>query len=87
MASGKILVALGGSPTAFIIQPLVGVALKARRHHKVERVYGVRHGVRSIIQRNLVDPTRQTSHNLELVAATPASAPGSPCDKPDKCPP
>jgi 6-phosphofructokinase len=35
MASGKILVAQGGGPTAVINQSLVGVALEARRfgHH------------------------------------------------------
>jgi ATP-dependent phosphofructokinase / diphosphate-dependent phosphofructokinase len=83
MASGKILVAQGGGPTAVINQSLVGVALEARRHHKVERVYGARHGVRGIVAEDFVDLTQETSHNLELVAATPGSALGSTRDKPD----
>ncbi|MFO1195022.1 MAG: 6-phosphofructokinase [Rhodoferax sp.] len=83
MASGKILVAQGGGPTAVINQSLVGVALEARRHHKVERVYGARHGVRGILNEDFVDLTQETSHNLELVAATPGSALGSTRDKPD----
>lgn len=33
MASGKILVAQGGGPTAVINQSLVGVALEARRRY------------------------------------------------------
>ncbi len=83
MASGKILVAQGGGPTAVINQSLVGVALEARRFQRVERIYGARHGVRGIVNEDLVDLTRETSHNLELVANTPSSALGSTRDKPD----
>jgi len=83
MASGKILVAQGGGPTAVINQSMVGVALEARRHHNVQRVYGARHGVRGIVDEDFVDLTQETSHNLELVAATPSSALGSTRDKPD----
>jgi ATP-dependent phosphofructokinase / diphosphate-dependent phosphofructokinase len=83
MSSGKILVAQGGGPTAVINQSLVGVALEARRFREVHRVYGARHGVRGIVDEDLVDLTQETSHNLELVASTPASALGSTRDKPD----
>jgi len=83
MASGKILVAQGGGPTAVINQSLVGVVLEARRHKSVSLVYGARHGVRGIINEDFVDLTQETSHNLELVAGTPASALGSTRDKPD----
>jgi ATP-dependent phosphofructokinase / diphosphate-dependent phosphofructokinase len=83
MASGKILVAQGGGPTAVINQSLVGVVLEARRHLGVTRVYGARHGVRGIVNEDFVDLTQETSHNLELVAGTPAAALGSTRDKPD----
>lgn len=83
MSSGKILVAQGGGPTAVINQSMVGVALEARRFRGIERVYGARHGVRGIIDEDLVDLSQETSHNLELVAATPSSALGSTRDKPD----
>ena len=83
MASGKILVAQGGGPTAVINQSMVGVALEARRHHKVELVYGARHGVKGIVDEDFVDLTQETTQNLELVAATPSSALGSTRDKPD----
>jgi 6-phosphofructokinase 1 len=83
MSSGKILVAQGGGPTAVINQSLVGVVLEARRHPAVRRVYGARHGVRGIVDEDFVDLTQETSHNLELVAGTPASALGSTRDKPD----
>ena len=83
MPSGKILVAQGGGPTAVINQSLVGVVLEARRFQQVTRVYGALHGVRGIINEDFVDLTQETSHNLEMVAATPSSALGSTRDKPD----
>jgi 6-phosphofructokinase 1 len=83
MGSGRILVAQGGGPTAVINQSMVGVALEARRHHSVTRVYGALHGVRGIINEDFIDLTQETSHNLELVAGTPSSALGSTRDKPD----
>lgn len=83
MQSGKILVAQGGGPTAVINQSLVGVVLEARRHGGISRVYGARHGVRGIVDEDFVDLTQETSHNLELVASTPAAALGSTRDKPD----
>ncbi len=83
MASGKILVAQGGGPTAVINQSMVGVVLEARRHHQLEQVYGARHGVKGIVNEDLVDLTQETSANLELVAVTPSSALGSTRDKPD----
>jgi len=46
-------------------------------------VYGARNGVRGIVNEDFVDLTRETSHNLEQVAATPGSALGSTRDKPD----
>jgi 6-phosphofructokinase 1 len=83
MSAAKILVAQGGGPTAVINQSLVGVVLEARRFAGVERIYGARHGVRGIVNEDFVDLTRETSHNLEMVAATPGSALGSTRDKPD----
>ncbi|KQV47604.1 6-phosphofructokinase [Duganella sp. Root336D2] len=83
MSSGKILVAQGGGPTAVINQSLVGVVLEARRFRNVTRIYGAMHGVRGIVNEDFVDLTQETSHNLELVAATPSSALGSTRDKPD----
>ena len=83
MASGKILVAQGGGPTAVINQSLVGVVLQARRYPEIRSVYGARHGVRGIINEDLLDLSGETTASLEAVAATPAAALGSTRDKPD----
>ena len=80
----KVLVAQGGGPTVVINQSLVGVVLEARKFQHVARIYGARHGVRGIVDEDLVDLTRETSHNLEVVGMTPSSALGSTRDKPDR---
>ncbi|GAB3404763.1 6-phosphofructokinase [Massilia agilis] len=77
------MVAQGGGPTAVINQSMVGVTLEARRFRNVTRIYGALHGVRGIVNEDFLDLTQETSHNLELVAATPSSALGSTRDKPD----
>ncbi|MFA6111244.1 MAG: 6-phosphofructokinase [Candidatus Latescibacterota bacterium] len=80
---GKALVAQGGGPTAVINQSLVGVVLEARKFPEITKVYGARHGVRGILDEDFIDLTQATTHNLEQVALTPASALGSTRDKPD----
>jgi 6-phosphofructokinase len=81
-ASGKILVAQGGGPTAVINQSWWAWCWR-RGASAIERIYGARHGVRGIVNEDFVDLTQETSHNLELVAGTPAAALGSTRDKPD----
>ncbi|MEO8838844.1 MAG: 6-phosphofructokinase, partial [Herbaspirillum sp.] len=83
MTSTRILVAQGGGPTAVINQSLAGVLQEARHIGSVERVYGARHGVRGIIEQDLLDLTLETGTNMDLVARTPSSALGSTRDKPD----
>jgi 6-phosphofructokinase 1 len=83
MPQGKVLVAQGGGPTAVINQSMAGVVLEARKFRNVERVYGAYHGVSGIIGEEFLDLTQETSHNIEMVACTPASALGSTRDKPD----
>jgi 6-phosphofructokinase 1 len=81
---GNVLVAQGGGPTAVINQSLVGVVSEARRFPGVQEVYGAVHGVRGIVDENLVNLTRETAQNLELLGLTPSAALGSTRDKPDQ---
>lgn len=80
---GKVLVAQGGGPTAVINQSLAGVVLEARKFTHIDRIYGALHGVTGIVEEEFLDLTRETSHNLELVANTPSSALLSTRDKPN----
>lgn len=81
---GKVVVAMGGGPTAVINESLVGVVLESRKFQQVERVYGAEHGVSGIINEDFLDLTQETTNNLERVAVTPSSAMGSTRDKPDE---
>ena len=81
---GKVLVAQGGGPTAVINQSVVGVTLEARKFPQVTSVYGAIHGVKGIVEENFIDLTRETTHNLERVAATPSSGLLSTRDKPNE---
>ena len=84
LMDGKVLIAQGGGPTAVINQSLVGAILEARKFPNVTRVYGALHGVRGVIDENLVDLTEETTQNLESIAVTPSSALYSTRDKPDE---
>jgi ATP-dependent phosphofructokinase / diphosphate-dependent phosphofructokinase len=84
MLHGKVLVAQGGGPTAVINESMVGAVIESRKVPSVERVYGAYHGVRGVINEDFLDLTRETTHNLELVANTPTSGLGSTRDKPDE---
>lgn len=81
--TGKAMVAQGGGPTAVINQTLAGIVLEARKFPEVTKIYGAHHGVRGILDEDFIDLTQATTHNLEQVAMTPASALGSTRDKPD----
>lgn len=83
MLRGKVLVAQGGGPTAVINESMVGTVIEARKFAGVEQVYGAFHGVQGIVNEDFLDLTRETTHNLELVAKTPCSALGSTRDRPD----
>ena len=83
MLQGKVLIAQGGGPTAVINESLVGVVVEARKVLEGERVYGAFHGVQGIVNEDFLDLTKETTHNLELVAHTPGSVLGSTRWKPD----
>jgi 6-phosphofructokinase len=83
MPSLRILIAQGGGPTAVINQSLAGVVFAANHSYAIERVYGARHGVRGILNEDLLDLSGETALSLEAVARAPGSALGSTRDKPD----
>lgn len=80
---GKAVIAQGGGPTAVINQSLVGAVLAAHRFSDITAVWGARHGVRGIVAEQFVNLSEATTHHLERIAQTPASALGSTRDKPD----
>ncbi len=84
MRNGKLVIAMGGGPTAVINQSLVGAVLEARLFPQIERIYGARYGVRGVVDEDFVDLSAESRANLEAIAATPSAALGSTRDKPDR---
>ncbi len=80
--AGKAVIAQGGGPTAVINQSLVGAVLQARRYPHITNFYGAMGGVRGLMEENFVDLTQVSTHNLEMVAATPGAGLLSSRDKP-----
>lgn len=77
------VVAQGGGPTAVINQSLVGVVETLRAANDIGTVYGARHGVRGIVDKQLVSLGEIPQERLERIANTPSAALGSTRDKPD----
>ena len=73
-----------GGPTSVINQSLAGVIEAAAKHAHIDTLYGTRHGVRGLMNDDLVELNDVPSDLLERVAQTPSSALGSTRDKPDE---
>lgn len=79
---GNMLIAQSGGPTVVINQSLVGAVLEAKKHPEIKKIYGALHGIKGILNDDLVDLGRETALTLERVANTPSSALGSVRRKP-----
>jgi 6-phosphofructokinase 1 len=77
-----MLIAQSGGPSMVINQSLVGAVLEARRQKAVGRIFGSRHGIKGILDEDLIDLRKESLKTLEAVAATPSSALGTVRKKP-----
>lgn len=82
--TGKAVIAQGGGPTAVINQSLVGAVLQARRYPHITNFYGAVNGVEGLMTERFIDLTQASTHNLEVVARTPAAGLLSSRHKPTK---
>ena len=75
----NILVAQSGGPTAVINATLAGVVERALISGEVCKIYGSLHGIKGVIDGNIIEigQTLSSPDNLRLLAQTPASALGS----------
>lgn len=80
--TGNMLIAQSGGPTVVINQSLVGAVLEAKKHKEIKRIYGSLHGLKGILDENLIDLGKEAKADLEAVAGTPSSALGSVRKKP-----
>ncbi len=82
MAKGNMLIAQSGGPSMVINQSLVGAVVAALEAPVIGKIYGARHGIKGILEEDLVDLRKQSRKTLEAVALTPSSALGSVRRKP-----
>jgi 6-phosphofructokinase 1 len=83
MIRGNALIAQGGGPTAVINQSLVGIVEGLRDASEIGKIFGARHGVRGIVDKQLIELQSIAQEQLERIAITPSAALGSTRDKPD----
>lgn len=80
---GKAVVGQSGGPTAVINQSLVAVIKGLRGHPEITGILGMRHGVRGLVNDQLIPLEGLHDGHLSTIAATPSAALGSTRDKPD----
>jgi len=71
---GNALIGQSGGPTAVINQSLIGVLEAAVADPRIGSVYGALHGVKGILEGDLIDLTQQDPAEFDRIAATPGAA-------------
>ena len=71
---GNALIGQSGGPTAVINQSLVGVIEECLRSERIKGVYGALHGVKGVLNEDMIDLGRESAAVLEGVANTPCAA-------------
>jgi len=79
---GNMLIAQSGGPTVVINQSLVGAIIEAKKHNEIKEIYGSLHGIKGILEGNIIDLRKEKKSDLEKVAYTPCAALGSVRKKP-----
>jgi len=79
---GNMLIAQSGGPTVVINQSLIGAVLEAKKHKQITGIYGARHGIKGILEKDVINLGKESVKTLELVAQTPSSGLGSVRKKP-----
>jgi 6-phosphofructokinase 1 len=74
---GALVVGQSGGPTPVINASLAGAIGEAQQHDCFAGIYGLVHGIEGALKEQLVDLSRETPQNLDLLSRTPASALGS----------
>ena len=82
LLKGNMLIAQSGGPSMVINRSLVGAIQEARKHKEIKGIYGSLHGIKGVLDENMIDLRKETAANLEAVAVTPSSALGSVRKKP-----
>ena len=71
---GNALIGQSGGPTAVINQSLVGLVEAAVLAPEIRGVWGALHGIRGVLEGDVIDLGSENEETLERVALTPAAA-------------
>ena len=82
LLKGNMLIAQSGGPSMVINRSLVGAIQEAKRHKEIQGIYGSLHGIKGVLDENMINLRKESKANLEAVAATPSSALGRVRKKP-----
>ena len=74
---GALMFGQSGGPTSVINASACGVFQEAFKHDCITKVYGLRHGIRGLLDENFVDMGAEDPEQIELLKNTPSSALGS----------
>jgi 6-phosphofructokinase 1 len=81
---GNAVIGQSGGPTAVINASLVGAVRGLRTVPGVEKILGMRHGVRGLTKDSLAELNDTPERTLQALLHTPSAALGSTRDKPDR---
>ncbi len=74
---GACILGQSGGPTSVINASACGVFLEALKHDLITDIYGASHGIRGILNEELIDIRQENIEELELLKTTPSSSIGS----------
>ncbi len=80
--SGNLLIGQSGGPTNVINASLAGLVSEAKKHGAIKEIYGALHGVKGIMEQDLIDLRAESDETMALIADTPSAALGSVRKKP-----
>lgn len=78
----NMLIAQSGGPSMVINQSLVGAVIEAKKQPAIGKIFGSLHGIKGILEQDLIDLRKESASTLEAVAATPSSGLGTVRQKP-----
>ena len=74
---GNLLIAQGGGPTPVINCSLTGVVREAKKHNKIDGIFGARFGVEGLLGEDFIDLGKEDEKTIAALYKTPAAALGS----------
>jgi 6-phosphofructokinase 1 len=77
MLKGNAIIGQSGGPTSVINASLVGIVDAVKNFNSIETVMGMRYGIEGFMQDDIINLSKESQENLDLLRKTPSSALGS----------